>query len=59
MGTDVPGYVLAIAQGKFNEALDLIRQTNPFPSICGRVCHQPCEAECNRKLIDEPIAIRG
>ncbi len=58
LGTDVPGYVIAIAQGKFNEALDLIRQTNPFPSICGRVCHQPCEAQCNRKLIDEPIAIR-
>lgn len=59
LGADVPSYVIAIAQGKFDDALAVIRQTNPFPSICGRVCHQPCEAECNRKLIDEPIAIRG
>ena len=58
LGADVPSYVLAIAQGRFDEALAVIRETNPFPSICGRVCHQPCEEECNRKLIDEPIAIR-
>jgi NADPH-dependent glutamate synthase beta subunit-like oxidoreductase len=56
--TDVPSYVIAIAQGKFKEALEIIRETNPFPSICGRVCHHPCEAECNRALLDEPIAIR-
>ncbi len=55
--TDVPSYVIAIAQGKFKEALAVIRETNPFPSICGRVCHHPCETECNRGLIDEPIAI--
>jgi len=55
--TDVPSYVIAIAQGKFKEALAVIRETNPFPSICGRVCHHPCETECNRALIDEPIAI--
>jgi len=55
--TDVPSYVIAIAQGKFDEALEIIRETNPFPSICGRVCHHPCEAECNRALVDEPIAI--
>jgi len=57
--TDVPSYVIAIAQGKFEEALDVIRETNPLPSVCGYVCHQPCEAVCNRKLIDEPIAIRS
>ena len=55
--TDVPSYVIAIAQGKFKEALAVIRETNPFPSICGRVCHHPCETECNRALVDEPIAI--
>lgn len=55
--TDVPSYVIAIAQGKFKQALAVIRETNPFPSICGRVCHHPCEAECNRALVDEPIAI--
>jgi NADPH-dependent glutamate synthase beta subunit-like oxidoreductase len=58
LAADVPSYVIAIAQGKFDDALSVIRETNPFPSICGRVCHQPCEEECNRKLIDEPIAIR-
>jgi NADPH-dependent glutamate synthase beta subunit-like oxidoreductase len=58
LGTDVPSYVIAISQGKFDDALAVIRNTNPFPSICGRVCHQPCEIECNRALIDEPIAIK-
>ncbi|MBN1614761.1 MAG: FAD-dependent oxidoreductase [Deltaproteobacteria bacterium] len=56
--TDVPSYVMAIAQGKFREALDVIRQTNPFPSVCGRVCHHPCEEVCNRALVDKPIAIQ-
>jgi NADPH-dependent glutamate synthase beta subunit-like oxidoreductase len=55
---DVPSYVIAISQRKFDDALSVIRNTNPFPSICGRVCHQPCEIECNRALIDEPIAIK-
>ncbi len=55
--TDVPSYVMAVAQGRFAEALDIIRETNPFPSICGRVCHHPCEANCNRGLLDEPVAI--
>jgi NADPH-dependent glutamate synthase beta subunit-like oxidoreductase len=58
LGTDVPSYVIAISQGKFDDALAVIRNTNPFPSICGRVCHQPCEIECNRALIDDPIAIK-
>lgn len=56
---DVPGYVVAVSQGKFKEAMEIIRETNPFPSVCGRVCHHPCEEACNRKLIDEPIAVRG
>ena len=55
---DVPSYVIAIAQGKFKEALAVVRQTNPFPSICGRVCHHPCEDECNRGQVDNPIAIQ-
>ena len=57
--TDVPSYVIAIAQGKFEDALEVIRETNPLPSVCGYVCHQPCETECNRKLIDDAIAIRS
>ncbi|HDH25622.1 MAG TPA: FAD-dependent oxidoreductase [Actinobacteria bacterium] len=52
------GYVRLISQGKFIEALSLIRERNPFPGICGRVCHHPCETACMRQEIDEPIAIR-
>lgn len=55
---DVPSYVVAISQGKFKEALAVIRQTNPLPSVCGRVCHHPCEEACTRGLIDRPIAIQ-
>lgn len=59
LGQDVPNYVIAIAQGKFDEALAIIRRTNPLPSICGRVCHHPCEDVCNRKVLEEPLAIRA
>ncbi|MCK4665163.1 FAD-dependent oxidoreductase [Candidatus Dependentiae bacterium] len=52
------GYVALIAEGKFKEAIKLVRDTLPFPSICGRVCHHPCETECHRKDVDEPVAIR-
>ena len=58
INTDVPGYVTAIAQGKFEKALDIIRDKNPLPSICGRVCHHPCEDVCARSMVDEPIAVR-
>lgn len=56
---DVQGFVNLSAKGKFKEALQLIKQSNPFPSICGRVCHHPCELGCNRDQIDQPLAIRG
>ena len=54
---DVQGYVALISQGKFKEALELIRQKNPLPAVCGRVCTHPCEMECNRGKLDKPIAI--
>lgn len=54
---DVPNYVIAIAQGDIKQALAIIRDTNPLPSVCGRVCHHPCEEDCNRKIIDDAIAI--
>jgi len=54
---DIPSYVVALAQGQVKEALQVVRETNPFPSICGRVCHHPCEEACNRALIDRPVAI--
>ena len=52
------GYVALIAQGKYAEALRLIRKENPLPAICGRVCTHPCEEACARSQVDEPVAIR-
>ncbi len=53
----VQGYVALIAAGKYKEALKLIKQENPFPAVCGRVCDHPCEAACKRGEVDEPIDI--
>lgn len=53
---NVQGYVSLAAKGKYREALQLIKQTSPFPSICGRVCHHPCESNCNRNQIDAPVS---
>ncbi|MGO9691378.1 MAG: NAD(P)-binding protein, partial [Syntrophobacteraceae bacterium] len=53
----VQGYVALTAQGKYREALQLIKEENPLPAICGRVCHHPCESACMRGGIDEPVAI--
>ncbi len=57
-GMNVPGYVSLIGEGRFQEALELALDTNPFPSICGRVCDHPCMSKCRRNQIDEPVAIR-
>jgi heterodisulfide reductase subunit A len=54
---DVRTYVGLIADGKYAEAVDVVRRTNPLPAICGRVCNHPCESACNRGRQDEPIAI--
>lgn len=58
VNTNVPGYLKHISEGRFADAYRLIRATNPFPSVCGRVCYAPCERVCNRGEIDEPLAIR-
>ncbi|MCD6507327.1 NADH-quinone oxidoreductase subunit NuoF [Candidatus Poribacteria bacterium] len=55
---NVPVYVSLIAEGKYDEALEVHRQANPFPSICGRVCPAFCESRCRRGELDEPVAIR-
>ncbi|MHA1760646.1 MAG: FAD-dependent oxidoreductase, partial [Candidatus Heimdallarchaeota archaeon] len=55
----VQGYVNLIAIGKFEEALNLIREENPFPSICGKICVGHCETECGRGLVDDPVSIRA
>jgi NADH-quinone oxidoreductase subunit F len=57
--TEASSYVALIAQGKFQEALDVNRWANPLPSVCGRVCHHPCETRCRAGEIGEPIAIRA
>jgi heterodisulfide reductase subunit A-like polyferredoxin len=53
----VQGYVALAAEGRYFEALKLIKEENPLPAICGRVCHHPCELACTRGKVDEPIAI--
>jgi len=53
----VQGYIALINQGKYREALELFKEAHPFPAICGRVCHHPCEGICTRGDLDEPIAI--
>jgi heterodisulfide reductase subunit A-like polyferredoxin len=57
--TNAQGYVALISMKKYNEALNLIRERCPVPSVIGRICHHPCESSCNRADVDEPINICG
>ena len=54
---NVQGYVALIGAGKYKEALQLIRENLPLPGVLGRICPHPCEKECNRKELDQPVAI--
>jgi heterodisulfide reductase subunit A len=56
---EIGQYVDLVAQGKIMEALQVIRDGNPFPSICAYVCTHPCEDACRRSQVDKPIAIRA
>ena len=56
-GCNGQGYVALASQGKYVEALDHIKQWIPLPAVLGRICHHPCESECNRAEVDEPIGI--
>jgi heterodisulfide reductase subunit A len=56
---DVRGYMRLIAEGRYGEALELIREANPLPSVCGYVCHHPCESACTRGRVDDPLSIRS
>ncbi|MBT8371460.1 MAG: FAD-dependent oxidoreductase, partial [Deltaproteobacteria bacterium] len=58
-GIDVPNYVAAIADGEYEKSVDIIRERNPFPAVCGRICIHPCEYKCRRGELDQPIAIRA
>ncbi|MDO4798859.1 MAG: FAD-dependent oxidoreductase, partial [Coriobacteriales bacterium] len=53
----VQGYLRMAAQGRYREALELIKKENPFPAVCGRVCNKRCEAACTRGTVDEAVAI--
>lgn len=57
--TDARAYVELITQGRYEEAFEKIREFNPFPSVCGLICHHPCEQECRRQNVDEAVALRN
>jgi len=59
VGINIPKYVAHIAAGEYREAVETIWERNPFPAICGRICHHPCENRCRRGELDEPVAIRA
>lgn len=58
-GVDVPGYSALVLEGRYADAVRLIRKDNPFPTVCALICEHPCEARCRRNLIDAPVNIRG
>ena len=57
-GVDIQGYIALAALGKYRDAIQLIKQTNPLPAVCGRVCTRPCEVRgCRRSILDESVGI--
>ena len=54
---DIQGYIAQISNGNFEAATRLIKETNPLPIVCGRICPHPCESQCRRDLVDEKVAI--
>ncbi len=58
-GVDIPGYIALVHEGRYEEAVRLIRKDNPFPTACAYICEHPCEARCRRSMVDNPINIRA
>lgn len=56
---DIPAYVALTSEGRYADAIRVIRKDNPFPSVCGLICEHPCEKHCRRSLVDAPVNIRG
>ena len=56
---DIPGYIALVGEGRYADAIKLIRKDNPFPTACALICEHPCEARCRRSMIDAAINIRG
>jgi len=59
VGTDVPAYIALVRAGRVDDAYEVLKRTNPFPSVCGRVCGNPCQYKCRRAQLDEPLGIRN
>jgi len=58
-GVDIPGYVALVNEGRYADAVRLIRKDNPFPTACAYICEHPCEARCRRRMVDDAINIRA
>lgn len=58
-GIDVQGYIGLVANGEYEKAIELIKENNPLPLVCGRVCPRFCETQCRRNLVDAPVAINA
>ncbi len=58
-GQRAQGYIALIREGRYADALRVIKEDNPFPGICGRICNHRCELACNRNLVDEPLNIHA
>ena len=58
-GVDIPGYIALVAEGRYGDAIRLIRKDNPMPAVCGLICEHPCEVRCRRTMMDDPVNIRG
>ena len=56
---DIPGYIGLVQEGRYADAVRLIREDNPFPSVCGLICEHPCEEHCRRNIVDVSVNIRG
>ena len=56
---NVPAYIALAEEGRFAEAVKMIRKDNPFPTACALVCEHPCEERCRRTMVDAPVNIRG
>jgi NADH-quinone oxidoreductase subunit F len=59
LGMDIPAYIALVRQGRLNDAYRVLLRTNPFPSVCGRVCDHPCQSKCRRGSLDEPMGIKN
>lgn len=56
---DIPGYIALVSEGRYGDAIRLIRKDNPFPTTCGFICEHPCEARCRRNMMDDSVNIRS